>query len=939
MKTDSIVVRGARVHNLKNVDVDIPRNSLVVITGPSGSGKSTLAFDTIYAEGQRRYVESFSVYARHFLHLMEKPDVDRIDGLSPTLALDQKSLGRNPRSTVGTMTEIYDYLRILFARLGIPHCVRCGRSLARASLKEMKERVAFRAKHASVRLIATMKTGKRGELTTFWEMLKRHHIETLRIDGAIVSREEARLSGIKAGLQVEAFVALWDPRNLRLASLEEDIQRALELGNGSLTIEALDGSDRLFLSTAFVCVGCGESRPTIEPQLFSFNSPDGACARCSGLGTHSVMDPELVIPNPRLTILQGAIRPYSRLMANQQPIIAEIAHVGAAYGFRTNQSITELSEKQREVLLYGDAKHGGTFAGVIPPLEAKYAATDSEYIQSELERFMRIYPCEVCRGKRLKPEALSVTVGAVSIADVVALSIRGLSGFVGNFANTIRDAGAAFNDREDRIARPLLKEMDGRIEALLHVGLDYLTLDRSSTTLAGGEAQRIRLASQLSSPLIGLLYVLDEPSIGLHPHDNDKLITTLQRLRDAGNTVIVVEHDPAMIEAADEVIDMGPGAGQDGGQIIVQGPLTKVLKNPRSATGLYLSGAFVIPVPLHRRRSNGHAIEIIDASAYNLKHITVTVPLGLFVAVTGVSGSGKSTLVSDILSRALHRKLYGAKDFPAAHKEIRGMEHIDKVITIDQSPIGRTPRSNPATYTGVFTGIRDFFIEIPESRAHGFRVGHFSFNVKGGRCEQCQGAGVVGIEMQFLPEVYVSCESCTGRRYRPEILEVRWNGKNIADVLEMTVLEAIRFFASERRGLLSASLEKLDVLERVGLGYLKLGQPATTLSGGEAQRIKLATELGRRATGRTLTILDEPTTGLHAVDIKRLLHVLAELVDKGNSVLVIEHNLEVIKSVDWVIDIGPGGGDAGGEVVAMGTPEQIMKVKRSVTGQYLRKVL
>ncbi len=948
--TDSIRIRGARVHNLKNISLNIPRNKLVVITGLSGSGKSSLAFDTIYAEGQRRYIESLSAYARQFLGMMDKPDVDQIDGLSPAISIDQKSTSHNPRSTVGTVTEIYDYLRLLYARIGIPHCPNCGREVSKQSIDQIVSRLLELPQGTEISLLSPVVRDQKGEHKNTVAELKKAGYVRLRFDGKQISIEEAE--DLKVDKQKKHTVEVVVDR-LKISHESDDITRlhdsletALDWGDGLVTVSRQDTSEDMLFSQHFSCPHCQIDLPNIEPRSFSFNSPHGACPTCTGLGTRLEIDPDLVIPNKKLSLAEGAIRPWSRTSANQTWYYRILEAVAREYGFGLNQPVSKLTPAQLKLVLYGTgsknynvnagAGEGGkvrafytTYEGVIPNLERRYRETESDYMRSEIERYMRVWPCSACQGKRLKPEILAVTVVDKSIAEVVNMSVTEAGEF---FYELV--AQHKLNERDMKIAHTIIKEIRERLSFLSNVGLDYLTLDRAAATLSGGEAQRIRLATQIGSSLVGVIYILDEPSIGLHQRDNDKLITTLKSLRDLGNTVIVVEHDRETMLAADELIDIGPGAGKHGGEVIAQGSPSQVAQNNKSLTGKYLSGQLAIPVPVKSRKGNGKVITIQGAQEFNLKNITVDIPLGKFVCITGVSGSGKSTLMTDILSRALAQHFYNAKDLPGKHKAIRGLEHIDKVITIDQSPIGRTPRSNPATYTGVFTPIRDLFSQLPEAKIRGYDPGRFSFNVKGGRCEACEGDGLVRIEMHFLPDVYVECEECHGRRYNSQALEIHYKGKNIADVLQMTAEEAFVFFEN-----VPAIQQKLKVLCDVGLGYIHLGQSATTLSGGEAQRIKLATELSRRSTGRTLYILDEPTTGLHFEDIKRLLAVLAELVDRGNTVLVIEHNLDVIKCADWIIDLGPEGGNKGGEVVALGTPRDIAKCKNSYTGQWLKKVL
>jgi len=952
---DTISIRGARVHNLKNVSVDIPRARLTVITGLSGSGKSSLAFDTIYAEGQRRYVESLSAYARQFLGVMDKPDVDRIEGLSPTISIDQRTVSHNPRSTVGTITEIYDYVRLLYARVGRPHCPRCGREVVRQTIDQIVTRILELPEGTRVLLLAPLIRDQKGEHKAVLKKVDQAGYSRVRVNGVLYSLDEAASLDLdkqkKHSLEVVVDrVAVGPEQRSRFA---DSAETALDLANGLLMVAVLDEQDRerevLTFSQLFSCPVDGVSIPELEPRNFSFNSPHGACPTCSGLGTLLELDADLVIPNKTLTIAQGAIRPWTKVFANQDWMYQTIERVAVVHKFSTATPVKDLSKQQLDVILYGD----GAFEGVIPYLEKKHKETDSEYIRSEIEHYMRSKPCPGCHGQRLRPEALAVTVAGKSIAEVTGYSIEDAAAFfstlVGSGVSSAskrrggvhprpsgngKHGNSHLSERDAKIAALIVKEITTRLAFLQNVGLDYLTLDRSAATLSGGEAQRIRLATQIGSALTGVIYILDEPSIGLHQRDNDKLLATLQELRDLGNTVIVVEHDEATMRAADYLIDIGPGAGDHGGKIVAAGTPAQIMKHPQSLTGQYLSGKQAIASPKEYRKGSGKQITIHGASAHNLKNVTVGIPLGALVCLTGVSGSGKSTLMIDILSNALKQRFYNAKDAPGPHKRIDGIEHIDKVIDIDQSPIGRTPRSNPATYTGVFTPIRELYTELPEAKVRGYKAGRFSFNVVGGRCEACQGDGMVKIEMQFLPDVYVECEECHGKRYNREALEIHYKGRNISDVLSMTVEEARAFFAT-----IPAIEEKLAILEEVGLGYVRLGQSATTLSGGEAQRIKLATELARRATGRTLYILDEPTTGLHFADIDRLLKVLGKLADVGNTVLIIEHNLDVIKCADWVIDMGPEGGVRGGEVVATGTPRDIAKAKRSITGQYLKKVL
>ncbi len=952
---DVIKIRGARVHNLKNVSLDIPRNAFVVFTGLSGSGKSSLAFDTIYAEGQRRYVESLSAYARQFLGLMDKPDVDQIDGLSPAISIDQKSTSHNPRSTVGTVTEVYDYLRLLYARVGVPHCPTCGRKVQRQTTEQIRNQVLGSPKGTPILVLAPMVRDMKGEHKHVFADVRKAGFVRVRLDNVVVSLDEAEQVELnkhkKHSIEIVIDRLTIEP-DMDKQRLTESLETAGRLGKGLIVVaKAAPGTDPTkkatdsLFSQHFVCPHDGTNLPPVEPRNFSFNNPHGACAECTGLGTKLEIDPQLVIPNPKLSIAEGAIRPWSRTASNQTWYTRILDAVLANLGTSGRIPVKDLPKKVLDVVLHGagdkefDVNNPTgqgkvkafmtTYEGVIPNLMRRYRETDSDYIRSEIERYMRVWPCPTCKGRRLKQEVLGVLIQDKNISEITSLTVEKASAFFAGLAKP-----KALSDRDMIIAKQILKEIRARLGFLSNVGLDYLTLDRAASTLSGGEAQRIRLATQIGSSLVGVLYILDEPSIGLHQKDNAKLISTLQTLRDLGNTVLVVEHDEETIEAADYVVDIGPGAGEHGGTVVAAGTPAEIKKNKHSLTGQYLSGKKFIPIPKVSRKGNGKFITIKGAKEFNLQNLTVQIPLGTFVCVTGVSGSGKSTLITDILSRALGQHFYNAKDMPGAHDTITGIDHLDKVITIDQSPIGRTPRSNPATYTGVFTPIRDLFTQIPEAKVRGFGPGRFSFNVPGGRCEACQGDGLVRIEMHFLPDVYVECEECHGKRYTSQVLEILYKGKNIADVLSMTVEEALQFFRH-----IPAIKGKLQTLMEVGLGYVHLGQSATTLSGGEAQRVKLATELSRRATGRTLYILDEPTTGLHVDDVARLLAVLNQLVEKGNTVLVIEHNLDVIKSADWVIDLGPGGGDKGGKLVAAGTPRQVAKVKASATAQALKAVL
>ena len=942
---DRIRIRNARVHNLKNVSVELPRYQLIVITGKSGSGKSSLAFDTIYAEGQRRYMESLSTYARQFVRAFEKPDVDSIEGLSPPIAIDQRTVGSNPRSTVGTLTEVYDYLRLLFAHAGAAHCPSCGRALERQTPMSFVDRLrklftSTAIGPSFVTIAVPLSIGHKKELQTATRFFQRHQLTRVRRDRqSFVLQSGERLDDAFVGSTIEAEVATIPITSLDQAGTLKLLETVLSWGKG--LIARWDDDHTLPLTTELYCEVCERSIPPFEPRNFSFNSPYGACEGCGGLGTQWIVDPQLVIPNTSLTLSEGAIRPLSRLLPHQggaEKILEELSHVCS---LPLNVAVNKFTPLQQKQLFHGTGSPSETdqlSGGIVGFLQYKYAHSDSEYIKSEIERTMRLFPCPQCNGKRLKPAALAVQVSGSTVSDVVNLPLVKLSDFLRVLSETNGKEKSAQGKLQERVIKTLCTEMLSRIEHLVAVGLEYLTLDRSVTTLAGGEAQRIRLATQLRSHLVDLVYVLDEPSIGLHQRDNARLIETLKQLRDLGNTVIVVEHDEETIRSADYVIDMGPDAGAAGGMVVASGLPSEIANNPKSITGAYLSGRARIDPPGARRKGNGKSLTVHGAREFNLKKFTLSIPLGEFVAVTGVSGSGKSTLVDDIIARTLLKHFYHAKDLPGAHDKVTGIEHLDKVIMIDQSPIGRTPRSNPATYTGIFTLIRDLFIEVPEAKVKGLKAGHFSFNVRGGRCETCQGGGYLTISMQFLPDMTVECDACEGRRYLPEILEVRWREKNIAEVLQMTVQEALQFFQPSHDCDTRLLVEKLSILDRVGLGYVKLGQPATTLSGGEAQRIKLATELSRRSTGRTLYILDEPTTGLHADDIKKLLMVLQELVDLGNTVLVIEHNLDVISAADWVVDLGPEGGEKGGYVIAQGTPEQVSGVQESWTGQYLKKM-
>lgn len=938
MASDKIVIKGARVHNLKGVDVELPRNKLIVFTGVSGSGKSSLAFDTIYAEGRRRYVESLSAYARQFLGQVEKPDVDYIEGLSPAISIDQKNVSHNPRSTVGTVTEIYDYLRVLFARVGRPYCPGCGRLISRQTVSQIVDQLVAYPEGTKLTILAPVVRGRKGEHDRLLQNLRKSGYLRIRVDGEVTEIGAGFSLDKNKRHTIEVMVDRVVIRPGISSRLAESLEAALHLAQGIVLVEP-EGEAGITFSEELACPDCGFSLPELSPRLFSFNSPYGACPDCSGLGIKMTVDPELVIPDPRLSIRQGAIAPWSRATSTFYPQILACLAQGA--GFSLDTPIEKLPRKVLDLILYGSGDqryrfryvnrfgdvraYEAPFEGVIPNLERRYREADSDAARAEIEEYMRARTCPTCNGTRLRKEALCVLIGGKNINQVVEMPISEAQEFFRSLNLT---------EREYLIARQVLKEIMSRLGFLVQVGLDYLTLGRPANTLSGGESQRIRLATQVGSGLMGVLYILDEPSIGLHARDNSRLIETLKRLRDIGNTVIVVEHDEETIRAADYLVDIGPGAGAEGGRIVAAGTVKDVIGCPESITGQYLGGKRSIPVPAFRRRGNGKWLEIRGARQHNLKNITVRFPLGTFIGVTGVSGSGKSTLISETLYKALARILHGLKEEPGEYDEIRGIEYVDKVINIDQSPIGRTPRSNPATYTGVFDDIRSLFAQVPEARMRGYRPGRFSFNVRGGRCEACRGDGILKIEMHFLPDVYVPCEVCKGTRYNRETLEITYKGRNVAEVLNMTVDEAVAFFRAIPR-----IYERLKVIQDVGLGYMKLGQPAPTLSGGEAQRVKLAAELSRRSTGKTVYILDEPTTGLHVADIHRLLEVLGRLVDAGNTVIVIEHNLDVIKTCDYIIDLGPEGGNAGGWVVATGTPEEVSAQDSSHTGRYLRPIL
>jgi excinuclease ABC subunit A len=935
--SEFISVSGAREHNLKNISIEIPREKLVVITGLSGSGKSSLAFDTIYAEGQRRYVESLSSYARQFLGLMEKPDVDQIDGLSPAISIDQKSTSRNPRSTVATVTEIYDYLRLLFARIGVPHCPIDGNEVRRLTPQSIVDEVTNLPDKTKLLLLAPIVTAKKGQFEHVPGEYQRSGFARARVDGVIYSLDEWPELDKKYKHTIEIVVDRLTNTKDNLSRITQSVEQALEIGKESVIVHNADTKEELVLSQKYACPDHPElALPELEPRIFSFNAPQGACPTCTGLGSRLEVDPELVIPNGNLTIAEGAIRPFNRVNADAW-YMKKMKAVAEANGFSLSVPTSNLTEEQLNLILFGTgtAKYtialgngrdfDTTYEGVIPNLERRHKETDSDFMRRDIERFMRERPCHECRGARLKPEVLAVTVHDYSIKDVTDLSVSDALDLFKSLK---------FTDKELFIVGQVCKEISDRLNFLFNVGLNYLNLSRSAATLSGGEAQRIRLATQIGSGLMGVLYVLDEPSIGLHQRDNDRLIKTLKHLRDLGNSVIVVEHDEDTIRSADWLLDIGPGAGVHGGEVVAFGTPEQVAKNPDSVTGRYLSGKESIESPKKRRKGSGKELIIKGAKENNLKKIDVKIPLGQMVVVSGVSGSGKSSLINDILAKELQARLHRAHVVPGSHDEILGIEHLDKAIIIDQSPIGRTPRSNPATYTGVFTPIRELFAGTPESNIRGYKAGRFSFNVKGGRCENCQGDGIIKIEMHFLPNVFVTCEVCKGKRYNREALEITYKGKSISDILAMTIEQATEFFEN-----VPVISRKLQTLSEVGLGYVQLGQPATTLSGGEAQRIKLAAELSRRSTGRTLYILDEPTTGLHAADVKKLLGVLNALVDTGNSMVIIEHNLDVIKSSDYLIDMGPEGGENGGYVIAEGTPEQVTKVSKSHTGRYLKTLL
>ncbi|MCA9732441.1 MAG: excinuclease ABC subunit UvrA [Deferribacteres bacterium] len=936
---DKIIIKGAREHNLKNLDLEIPRNKLVVITGLSGSGKSSLAFDTIYAEGQRRYVESLSAYARQFLGLMEKPDLDYIEGLSPAISIEQKTSSRNPRSTVGTVTEIYDYLRLLFARIGIPHCPSCGKKIERQTVQQIVDAVLDLPENAKFQVLAPVVRGRKGEYKDLFQKARKDGFVRVRVDGTVhdLATEIKLDKNLKHNIEivVDRLVVNSTIKN----RLTDSVETALHLAEGLVLIDVINGEELLF-SEHFACNDCNFSMEELAPRMFSFNSPYGACPACNGLGTKMEVDPELVVSNPHRSLADGALDVWGEKRDGWY--FTQLKSVAEEYGFSLDQPWQELSSKQQEIVLYGsggkellfnyergdgkvNAQFTGKYEGVINNLERRYKQTDSNYIRNWIEGFMNIRPCPACSGARLRKEVLAVLVHGKSIDDVTRMSIRESDTFFHELD---------LSEREQSIVYQIMKEIRERLSFLVNVGLDYITLDRTASTLSGGEAQRIRLATQIGSQLVGVLYILDEPSIGLHQRDNSRLIKTLTHLRNLGNTVIVVEHDSDTMEAADWLIDLGPRAGIHGGKIVAEGPPELVKKNKNSLTGAYLEGRIFIRTPEKRRPGKKQYLRISGARGNNLKNVEVTFPLGTLTVITGVSGSGKSTLINETLYPALARRIMHSKKTPLSHDELTGLEFIDKVIDIDQSPIGRTPRSNPATYTNTFTPIREIFAQTTEAKIRGYKAGRFSFNVKGGRCESCQGDGLIKIEMHFLPDVYVTCDTCKGKRYNRETLEIKYRGKTISEVLDMTVEEALEFFTNH-----TVVRRRLQTLFDVGLGYIHLGQQATTLSGGEAQRVKLATELSKLATGRTIYILDEPTTGLHFDDIKMLLTVLNRLVDKGNTVIVIEHNLDVIKTADWIIDLGPEGGNGGGRIIAQGTPEQVAASKTSYTGDYLKREL
>ena len=940
MNSEILQIKGAREHNLKNIDLDIPRNKFVVLTGLSGSGKTSLAFDTIYAEGQRRYVESLSAYARQFLGLMEKPDVDSIDGLSPAISIDQKTTSRNPRSTVGTVTEIYDYLRLLFARIGIPHCPKCGKEISQQSIDQMVDMVMALPERSRIQLLAPIIRGKKGQHAKILEDIRKGGYVRVRVDGEMRElSEEISLEKNKKHT-IEVVVDRLIVRDNIQKRLADSLETVLSLGNGLAIVNVVDGED-IFFNQNYSCPDCGIGIEEMNPRMFSFNTPYGACETCTGLGTMMEIDPEKLIYDRNLSLAEGAIQAPGWNKA-LDGTVAQMYYQALAehYGFSINTPIKDLDKKHLDLVFYGtggekikvrykrrdsSGSFMAAFEGIIPNLERKYRETHSQKSKEELEELMSNKVCPSCKGSRLRPESLGVTVGGKNIYEITKMPVWECRDFFKNLKLSRQDA---------LIARQILKELNARLGFLVDVGLDYLTLSRSAGTLSGGEAQRIRLATQIGSGLVGVLYILDEPSIGLHQRDNERLIQTLKNLRDLGNTLIVVEHDADTMLAADYLIDIGPAAGRHGGEVVAQGTPAEVMENPRSLTGQYLSGKKRIEIPSERKKPNEQWLKIKGCRENNLKNIDVRIPLGLITSITGVSGSGKSSLVNEILYKALAAKLNGAKTSPGDHDGIEGLEYLDKVINIDQSPIGRTPRSNPATYTGVFDLIRDVFALTNEAKIRGYTKSRFSFNVKGGRCEACQGDGILRIEMHFLPDVYVPCEVCKGKRYNRETLEVKYKGKTIADVLDMTVETALEFFQNIPR-----LRRKLETLYDVGLGYIKLGQPSTTLSGGEAQRVKLANELSRRSTGKTLYILDEPTTGLHADDVKRLINILQRLSRNGNTVVVIEHNLDVIKTADYIIDLGPEGGWRGGEIVATGTPEEVAENKNSYTGIFLKKIL